>query len=145
MRFHIAVLTAATLIVSSLAWGADNRRDGNWWLDLQKNVKINYAVGFFDGMELGNRFSYWKNLSGTKAQKYCTARAVDSYSEYSQKYFGNVTAGQLSDGLDSFYADYKNRRILVSNAVWLVVNGIAGMPEEELKKMVESWRQGSDN
>jgi hypothetical protein len=143
MKFHIAVLTTAMLIFSSLVWSADNRRDGNWWLRQEKYVKTIYAIGFSDGMDLGNRFSYWKYLNGTKAQQGCAVQAVDSYREYSQKYFGNVTAGQLSDGLDSFYADYKNRRILVSNAVWLVANGIVGTPEEKLNKMIESWRQNS--
>lgn len=143
MKLVKLVLTIAMLMLSSMSWSDDNRRDGNWWLGQEKIVRTIYAIGFFDGMDLGNNFSHWKYSNGTKAQQICSAQAVDSYREYSQKYFGNVTAGQLSDGLDSFYTDYKNRRILVSAAVWLVANGIVGVPEDKLNKMIESWRQNS--
>jgi hypothetical protein len=145
MKLTKLVLTIAILTLSSLSWSADNRRDGNWWLGQEKYVKNIYVVGFFDGMDLGNNFSVWKHTNGTKAQQACMVQAIDSYREYSQKYFGNVTAGQLSDGLDSFYADYKNRRIMVSAAVWLVANGIVGTPEDKLNKLIESWRRNSGN
>jgi hypothetical protein len=145
MKLTKFLLTIAVLMLSSLSYGADNRRDGNWWLGQEKYVRTIYAIGFFDGMDLGSNFSIWKYFNGTKAQQACIAQAVDSYHEYSQKYFGNVTAGQLSDGLDSFYADYKNRRIVVSAAVWLVANGIVGTPEDKLNRMIESWRQNSGN
>ncbi len=143
MKLVNIALTIAMLMLSSLSWGVDNRRDGNWWLGQEKYARAMYAIGFFDGMDLGNNFSYWKYINGTKAQKACTTQATDAYNEYKQKYFANVTAGQLSEGLDSFYADYKNRRILASSAVWLVTNGIAGMPEDKLNKLIESWRQNS--
>jgi hypothetical protein len=54
-----------------------------------------------------------------------------------------VTGGQLVDGLDSFYGDFRNRRILVYSAVWLVLNEIAGTPQDELDKMIQSWRKNA--
>jgi len=45
-------------------------------------------------------------------------------------------------GLDK---DLRNLRILIPDAVWLVVNSIAGMPEEDFEKMVEDWRQNIPN
>lgn len=144
MKLFKLALIITILMTSSPSWSADNRRDGNWWLGQEKYVRIIYAVGFFDGMDLGHNFSVWKySDDSTKTQQACCVQAAYSFYEYKQKYFGNVTAGQLSDGLDSFYADYKNRLITVSSAVWLVANGIVGMPEEELNKMIESWRQNS--
>jgi len=144
MKFHIAALTTVILIFSSLAWSADYRFDGNWWIDQKMNEKDFYLIGLFDGMDLGHRFSCWKFLSNkTKADQSCFAKVRDSFKEYNQEYFSNVTIGQLSDGLDSFYVDYKNRRILVWRAVWIVVNGIAGTPEEELNKLIEAWRRNS--
>jgi hypothetical protein len=102
--------------------------------------KANYAVGFFDGMDLGSRFSYW---SFVHEDGKCMGKAIDSYNSMSDKFLNNVTAGQLADGLDNFYADYRNRRIRVADAVWLVANGIAGTPQKELDKMIESWRGNS--
>jgi hypothetical protein len=55
-----AVFAFVLLAMSMFAFGDDNRRDGNWWLTLQKWDRINYAVGFFDGEKLGHNFSIWK-------------------------------------------------------------------------------------
>jgi hypothetical protein len=141
----------AGLLVASLVliWGvtdisaqAVDRRDGNWWIRLAKADKAWYVIGFFDGMELGFRFSYW----GIKDEKKIgTAFDVGiSYSNYLKKYLSNVTSGQLVDGLDSFYSDFRNRRISMHGAVWLVVNSIVGTPKEELDKMIEGWRKDPD-
>lgn len=116
---------------------SDDRRDGNWWRQQTQIVKLVYVVGFFDGMELGNKFSYWKF---TKDDEFL-GKVMASYSEYNQKYFSNVTSGQIVDGLNELYNDFKNRRILVHDAVWLVANGIAGTPEGKLKEMIENWRK----
>lgn len=62
---------------------------------------------------------------------------------HDEKFFSHVTNVQLVAGLDKFYSDCRNRRIRVHGAVWLVVNGIAGTPQEKLDKMVEGWRERS--
>jgi hypothetical protein len=36
-----------------------DRRDGNWWIEQDETMKLCYMIGFFDGIELGNNFSYW--------------------------------------------------------------------------------------
>ena len=142
MKLYIATLTAAILIFSSLAWSADNRRDGNWWIGQENITKVVYLVGSIDGIELGHRFSCWNVLfNETKADQSCYAKVTDSFTECSQKYLSNVKVSQVRDGLDSFYADYKNRRIPLYNAVWVVVRGIAGTPEEELNIEIEFCRQ----
>ncbi len=121
-----------------------SRRDGNWWTGETETFKLAYVAGFYDGMDLGNRFSYW-DLLKEDTMKSCLSRVSTSFSTYEQKYMGNTTNSQLVDGLDSFYSDYRNRRIVLPSAVWLVVNGIAGMPQKDLDKMIESWRKNSAN
>ena len=121
----------------------DGRRDGNWWHDQDRLTRAAYIIGFFDGMDLGHNFSYWKLLK-EKEKDSCIGEIAESYREHSAKYFNNITNVQLMDGLDSFYADFRNRRIRVANAVWLVVNSIAGTPQEKLDSMVESWRRNAD-
>jgi hypothetical protein len=125
----------------SLSQDNDNRRDGNWWTSLEKEYKLKYLVGFFDGMDLGNRFSYWGMSKTTDAK--CSGAVVESYSKYSIKYFSHVTNIQLADGIDTFYSDYRNRRITIDGAVWLVVNGIAGTLQDDLDKMIENWRKNA--
>jgi len=122
---------------------ASDRRDGNWWIDQNEYSHVTYVTGFFDGMDLGHNFSYWKWAHDSHKTGKCLDLMGDAYREYHGKFFANITSGQLADGLNVFYRDYRNRRILVSNAIWLVVNSIAGTPQVQLDKMIESWRQNA--
>jgi hypothetical protein len=54
-----------------------------------------------------------------------------------------VSSKQLVDGVDAFFADFRNRRILVGDGIWLVANSISGTPEKEMKELVESWRRNA--
>jgi hypothetical protein len=97
-------------------------------------------TGFFDGMPLGNLFSYWQNTD----DKVCAPKIIGSYSVYSEKYLKDVTNSQVADGLDEFYKDYRNRSIRISNGVWLVLNSIAGTPKAELDRKIENFRKNVD-
>lgn len=119
-----------------------DRRDGNWWISQSRGDKLEYTVGFFDGMVLGHNFSYWAFMD-SKNKESCLNDVSDSYSTYSNKFLSDVTNYQLVDGLDSLYSDYRNRRIMVFDGVWLVLNGIAGTPQAELNKMIENWRKNA--
>lgn len=143
---RVWMISLLVLSVGSLAQET-GRRDGNWWMTISPVQKLDYMVGFFDGMDLGHSFSYWGlyNENGKSKDQNCTSATVQSYEDYDTKFFKNVTNGQLVEGLDSFFKDYRNRRIRVSNAVWLVVNSIAGTPKNELDKMTETWRQNAAN
>jgi hypothetical protein len=53
----------------------------------------------------------------------------------------NITNGQVVEGVDKFYSDFRNRRIRVKNAVWIVLNQIAGRPNVD--DMIQHWRQSA--
>jgi hypothetical protein len=153
MKFKLAfrILVVLVLVGSAAPISQNqesNRRDGNWWREIDAAGKANYIVGFFDGMELGNRFSFWGVVKDNKAEKTVkdavTSSVVASYSDYSDKYLSHVTNVQLVDGLDAFYSDFKNRRIVIYGAVWLVLNEIAGKPEPEMQQLIENWRKNAD-
>jgi hypothetical protein len=114
-------------------------RDGNWWLMQSPLFEVAFVSGFFDGMDLGYDFSFW----GIQKNDPALAKVAGSYSEYASKFAAGLTAGQLSDGLDSFYSDYRNRRIPIVGAVWLVLNGIPGTTESTLQTMIENWRKNA--
>jgi hypothetical protein len=118
-----------------------DRRDGNWWREQTTEKKTTYMTGFFDGMELGRNFAYWGIIEKDKNDP-AMAKVRSSYEEYS-KYLINVSNVQLAEGVDTFYSDYRNRQILVHDAVWLVLNQIAGKSDMEMQSMIESWRQNA--
>ncbi|MDX6289286.1 MAG: hypothetical protein QOH42_1085, partial [Blastocatellia bacterium] len=98
-----------------------DRRDGNWWLSTDKTIRLGYVVGFLDGIHLGQRFSYWKLVDDAESAP-CLKKVLLASSEYEDKYLRNVKIVQLNDGLNDFFSDYKNRRIEVDDAIWLVLN-----------------------
>jgi hypothetical protein len=120
----------------------ENRRDGNWWRDRTNFQRTEYVVGFFDGMELGSRFSYW-NLETFKANKNdpIAGQVLASYATLKDRYFKELTNGQITDGLNAFYNDYRNRTIMLYDAVWLVVNMIAGESDTKMQSLIESFRK----
>lgn len=138
----------ASLLLLLLTFGllaiADTgtRQDGNWWRTLDRKQQIYYVAGFFSGMDLGRNFAIWKYLDSTdENEKQAVSLAIHAYDQYSDKYFAEVTAAQIVDGLNLFYADYRNRRIETTGAIWLVVNGIAGLSDQEHQELIESWRK----
>jgi hypothetical protein len=145
MRNTFRILVVGLIILSCGTVSrndASTRRDGNWWRDLTKVEKITYMTGFFDGMHLGSNFSYWEILEKDKNDP-AIAKVANSYQDYAAKYLQNVTNGQLADGLDTFFSDYRNRRIETSDAVWLVLNEISGKSDAEMQQMIESWRKNA--
>ena len=56
---------------------------------------------------------------------------------------GNVTAGNLAAGLNHIFADYRNARISVLDAMIVVARSLNGMPDDQVEKMLEGKRSGA--
>jgi len=54
-----------------------------------------------------------------------------------------TTNGQLAEGLTKVYGDYRNRRILVSDMVWIVIMGINGMSDKDMQILLENHRKNA--
>jgi hypothetical protein len=136
-------LAALGLLLFALcgARAEGERRDGNWWRELTVSQRSNYMTGFFDGMDLGNNFSFWGMPETNGKLDPSVAGAGKSYSTMIDKYMKDVTNGQVADGVTKFYEDYRNRKIIISNAVWLVLNSIAGKSDDEMEKMTQNFRK----
>jgi len=126
------ILVLALLLLCPIVTRAqDERRDGNWWNEQAKPWKIAYVTGFFDGMELGQRFSYWGSIDKNSGNlTACGREAGKSFDDFAAKFFSHVSNYQLVDGLGDFYKDYRNRSIKIHDGVWIVVNTIAGTPQD---------------
>jgi hypothetical protein len=134
------ILVVILMLPCSVLAQESTRRDGSWWLQQTTTDQINCFIGFLDGMDLGSYFSYW---GISKKSPNASAEAVSSYNDYVQKYLNHVSVGQIVDGMNDFYNDYRNRSILIPDAAWLVLNNIAGTPKDQIDKMTENWRQAA--
>jgi hypothetical protein len=121
----------------------ESRRDGNWWSRMDYPAKFFYTTGFFDGMELGHKISSWSLLESK--QKATASNVWESYYSYRDKYFTNVSNVQLLQGVDKFYSDFRNRRIAIDDAIWIVVRQVNGMSDEDAEKLMENFRKHAGN
>jgi hypothetical protein len=137
----VIIFLVMALPLASIA--EDNRRDGNWWQGQLKSTKLAYLTGLFDGMELGYNFASW-NFIHDKQIDPCVSQMTKSFNERRDNFLKNVTNDQLVYVLDSFYEDYRNRRIMVNDAVWLIANNLAGTPSKALDTMLENFRRNAN-
>jgi hypothetical protein len=121
----------------------NDRRDGNWWNEEVKLEKYSYVTGFLDGTGLGEEFIF-RGILDKNRNSPCLIKILNSFNTYDEKYFDNVTNGQIVDGLDVFYGDYRNKKILIGNAFWIVLNSIAGKSPVEIEKMTEGYRKSAN-
>lgn len=133
-------------IFSSICFAQNNisiRRDGNWWQQEDEVQKYSYVLGFFDGMPLGGNFAWWDLKDKDGNYPTYLNKIYDSFEKYN-KYFINVSNSQIVDGLDTFYSDYRNKKIRIKDAIWIVVNSIAGKSPEEIEKLTQDFRKNTD-
>jgi len=125
----------------------DSERNGMWWVQLQMKspenaffYKVGYAIGFIDGWEQGHRSGFGEALGFGAAKP----AALSAFSGNVTLHNG-VTAGQLVDGLDDFYRDYRNRRIRVGEAIeGVVLPVIKGlMTPDEAEQVAQYLRRGN--
>ena len=112
---------------------SQDQHDGNWWIsDSNKGPdadlhQLMYVAGFIEGLNaglgqldvaiIGNHLNE-KNNS-------CVMEVITAYKKLSA-YTDGVTMGQVWDGLNDFYKDYRNRSISVTSAIDLVLRQIKG-------------------
>ncbi len=136
-RTFAVMIVLALLAFPSLSTAEEMEPNGNFWRDLEIPIaKYAMMFGFLEGRNLGYNFAHWGFDYTDEA---CFKKVVDSFEEYN-KYAAHVTSSQLSDGLDSFYSDYRNRKIRMTDAVWVVLKSISGTPQAEIDKLTEKYR-----
>jgi hypothetical protein len=146
-----ALLVAVCLTFAPIVRGADNQRDGNWWNTLSHPTKVAYALGFLDGnsyAEVKFQGPLLYGMADPKTGQPDRARAnvamtISKLEDDQAKELNNVTSGQLADGLDHIYADYRNMRIHALDALIVVIRSINGMSDAEVEKMLEGKRSGA--
>jgi len=114
--------------------------DGNWWNKLDSDERMYVLAGFVEGMELGKSFSIWEGIEDGRLTTW-SSRAEQSFQNHWKRFMVGTNTGQLRDGLNALYADFRNRNIALPFAMWLVVNQIAGTPEAEVQKLIEAFRR----
>lgn len=108
---------------SSSQAAVQDRRDGNWWRELPVAGRVYYVIGILDGLETSERMQREANLRpGLVVLR------------------GKATAGQLTEGLNRFYSDFRNRSVLVCDGFQVVWSATSGASEEQISDMTRRYR-----
>lgn len=130
-----------SLIAQSLLFGFE-KQDGYWWNDLpDTRAKLFYVIGVVKGLQLARIISYMGGVGGvgglTESE---LTRWDDAYSARRNKYFNkNIINGQIVEGLDKLYSDYRNKNLEIEFAIIIVGLDLSGASEESAE-LLKKWR-----
>jgi hypothetical protein len=99
-----------------------------------RTAKEVYALGFFDGIQMGERASAYQ------LDKPSRDKTEQAHKAYTDKYLVHLTAGQLVNGFDQFYKEPLNRPIKVDEAAIVVLRQLAGDPPDAIKALTDTLR-----
>src|ERR1700722_4184936 len=119
MRLYELPLLATLLLLPCLPLQAQSDFDGDFWLPRTKDAKIMYVVGFIDGRNDGINDA--AEALGTKVDDPRVAKLASE-----------ITVGQIVDGVDEFYKDWRNRKVLLRHAMEYVEDEAKGKDDSKL-------------
>jgi hypothetical protein len=157
IRTNFLVAVAGLILGAGLACGQNNDQpqNGYWWAKLNQQERVAWIVGFNDGSEVvrGNITTACLNQAGASQEQMkqqlkpgpiYEAAAADCDKKLGlllNPYKPPKANGQIIDGLNQFYADYRNKNINVLAAVYYVYQELDGVPQNLLDEFVRSVRQ----
>jgi hypothetical protein len=132
-----ASLVIILVMLGGLTMQAQQQQEphnGNWWIKEDTKLKqLLYVMGFLDGLNDGeSRLSGEVYVNSDKVKFADCLKNISAAYKRLDRYTDNVTVGQMWEGVDDFYKDYRNRSILVSNAIDIVLRAIKGEDVEQL-------------
>jgi hypothetical protein len=141
------MLRAAVALCCLVAGSASAQEfDGTYWHGMTEQNRLGYVIGFTEGLEFLSLAGPVVICLPGPAEKLegCVRNNVKALEGEIGRFRG-VTFGQLKDGLDTFYSDYRNRRIKIRGAINHVTRAIAGEPAADLERSVEMMRKANAN
>jgi len=151
MRTIICFLLSVSFCFISLSSIAEQTYDGYWWNALNKEQKLFFICGYNEAMEKTYQ-GFWigslvkfveENPDKLEIIGKDRVRYVKTIYNYYMKYqqLAGFQFRQILDGIDTFYDDFRNKTIDVTNAIDVVAMQLHNKPEEEVKRFIESLRK----
>lgn len=154
MMTRIAVILTLAFFASLAAHADQGTRDGTWWRSLSPLQKNAYVVGFLDGTDYGTQNAaslVLGHLTGrtlpsdgreeAEAQAFMEWAKGLYYEIHKSTFLDRVKAGQLVDGVDHIYSDYRNRRIPPVLIIDVAAEAIRGSSDAEIERRLEGLRK----
>jgi hypothetical protein len=146
MRIALSTLAAciACLISPYSAAQLGNKNfNGELWKAMDTTTKLSWANGFVQGISLSSSLAPMYLCDGVKESYKCYTAGSETMERNFMGQFRGMALDQLTDGLDVFYSDYRNRQIDIVFATTYVAQSIKGKPAAELDKQIETLRKNA--
>ena len=99
------------------------------------------VAGLLSGANLGSSLTalgcYSEQVENTGDSATCSFVAQNAYNKAWKKYIDGTDVAQLSSGLNEFYSDFKNMKINLSEASFIVLRQIK---QEDMREYIENAR-----
>lgn len=155
MHSQVTVLIWAFLVAPGLLAGQEQslegpgKRDAYWWEKLRPMEKLAFVDGYAGAMthaHVTTRVIGSAIIEDTREDSPCSStkeRAVTAFVGRAKADFDyfHITLGQLSDGLDKFYADFRNQRIEVYDAMDIIRQQIKGVDDSVIQRQILLMRK----
>ncbi len=143
------ILTALCIFLLSTTSYADiSDDDGNNWNSWDRYIKVIYVKSFmsascFVSSNNEDPVAGFCNPTSPIGKTLCPDLTVERYNwekkrnDTLKRYcIMELSVGQIADGLDVFYKDFRNRQIRMNSAVYVVRKQIEGSPNEEIEAIL---------
>lgn len=132
-------LAAPALGATQQAWHAD----GNWWLSQTQSAKEAHLLGVMDGLLLQESLVLRSHIDGENDSNVILKKQAESMAA-PRRLLKNLNSNQVRDGLDSFYADFRNRQISLPLALQIVIYQINAESPLVIENLINSFRKIRD-
>lgn len=136
---NLLATVLSLLVIATPAHAQDLALDGNWWRVADRQQKQYAVLGFLQGVNHGCQlsgaiFEDGFPVKGTTVTTHCASNT---------KTFGPTTVEQSIDGLDTLYADFRNRSIPFGMGMWFVANQASGARQVRVDELLDAMRRQS--
>jgi hypothetical protein len=150
MKLRLAIMLVCLIAFVKTTWAEEMNNNGYFLGKLNPNEKLTYVMGYVEGIgELNTEIRHQMSIlvllyDKEKTQKYKYlaeyGKEMDDYYEKKYHYF-NIPYRQFVEGLDKIYADFKNKPIILNDALLLVKQMLEGADEQEIEKRMVFMRK----
>jgi hypothetical protein len=146
MRIRANFLVASLILSAGLAHGQKTEQlNGYWWLQHSDSFKVGWVSGYVNGSTVVVGYVATPCLKQDSAEA-----TIAEYAEAAKTCNNNLdfnlfippkaTVGQMVEGLDHFYADYRNRNIAIAWAISYVNQELNGASQSVLDEFARKAR-----
>jgi hypothetical protein len=144
-------LALALMLSGATARAQVTKHDGYWWSGESESFKLGFATGYAMAMTGNSDAAVLRCIEakngGTLPEKYPGNEALiacQQTPEVEGLNYSNLQIGQLVEGLDEFYKEFRNKNILVDVAMRYVKDELRGKSTKELEDELAAFRQSAN-